>query len=228
MGAETAQATLIYLHIPKCAGTTMMSVLRANYGDGLYRVGNGGGWRQFHKRPAAQRECITCLTGHMPWGLCQYVRAPYQHAVMLRNPIDRVVSLYWFVRDSKGHKWHSLARRLSLAEFAVCGAFADLDNGMTRWLSGNRRCGSLRSKQPIGDQDLMLAMSHLRACAVVAFVEAFGFSLSRMAETFGWEHTDWQRRMVGKAHRPATVEERQIIAEYDRVDMALYEYGLGL
>lgn len=227
MEQQKAAPTLVYLHIPKCAGSTMMSLLRTNYGDGFHRVGNGGGWRKFHKRPAGQRERITCLTGHMPWGVqIDTVRSPYQTATMLRHPVDRVVSLYWFVRRFPKHKWHSFARQKGLIAFATSGAFADIDNGMTRWLAGCKDCGSLRVERELKGKHLDVALLHLLSMAAVGFVASFDASVQRFADTFGWEHIDYVSKMVGKRHPPATAEERQAIAEYNHFDMALYEQAL--
>lgn len=206
----------------------MMGALRANYGSGFHRVGNGGGWRQFGKRPAAFRINVTCLTGHMPWGLHRFVDYPWTYATMLRHPVDRVVSLYWFVRCFSKHRYHRAAQKMGLADFATSGAFADLDNGMTRFLSGRRECGSLKGRRPVDDTDLKLAMGHLAGMSAVGFVETFDASLGQMADRFGWEHVDCERKMVGKKHTPPTEEQRGAIARHNRFDMALYEYALGL
>jgi len=227
MELKEAAPTLVYLHIPKCAGSTMMSLLRANYGKGFHRVGNGGGWRKFHKRPAGQRERITCLTGHMPWGVqVGTVPGPYQTATMLRHPVDRVISLYWFVRRFPKHRWHSFAKHKKLAVFATSGAFADIDNGITRWLAGCEDCGSLKVKHQLTVKHLDRALMHLQGMAAVGFVSSFDRSVQRFADTFGWQHTAYKRKMVGKKHRAATAEERQAIAEYNRFDMAIYEQAL--
>jgi len=145
---------------------------------------------------------------------------------MLRNPVDRVVSLYWFVRGFKAHKYHDLARRLSLVEFATSGTFADLDNGMTRWLVGRGDCGALKNQGAVTGADFEMALEHLRACKVVGIVERFDDGLSRMAAAFGWKHTQYKRKMVNKHPRP-TAEEGQILAEYNRWDMAIYRWAIG-
>jgi len=227
MEQQKAAPTLVYFHIPKCAGSTVMSLLRANYGAGFHRVGNGGGWRKFHKRPAEQRNRITCLTGHLPWGVqIGTIPRPYQTAMMLRHPVDRVVSLYWFVRRFPKHKWYEFARQRGLVAFATSGAFADVDNGMTRWLAGCKDCGSLPIKRQLTEDHFGLALLHLQTMAAVGFVASFDASVQRFAKAFRWEHTDYTTKMVGKRHRAATDKERQAIAEYNHFDMAIYEHAL--
>jgi len=227
MAEKKAAGTLVYLHIPKCAGSTMMGLLRANYGDGFHRVGNGGGWRKFHKRPAAQRARITCLTGHLPWGVqVGTIPRPYQTATMLRHPVDRAISLYWFVRRFPKHKWHSFAQRKGLVAFATSGAFADVDNGITRWLAGCKDCGSLPIKRQLTEEHFGLALLHLQTMAAVGFVASFDASVQRFAKTFGWEHTEYRSKMIGRGRPPVSRKERQAIAEYNHFDLALYEHAL--
>lgn len=224
MGSEAATPTLIYLHIPKCAGSTMMGLLRANYGEGFYRVPNGGGWRRFRKLPQAKRARITCLTGHMPWGLGRYVPGACRYALLLRSPVERVASLYWFVRGFKKHRYHKQAAKMDLAHFVTSRAFADLDNGITRWLAGRRDVGSLKIRQELTDDDMQFAMTHLKA-SIVGFVHSFDLTIHKWAHEFGWGHTMYRRKMV-QSYPGLTEKEKRIIREYNRFDMALYEYAL--
>lgn len=226
MGKQEAAPTLIYLHIPKCAGSTMMQVLRANYGDGFYRVQNGGGWRKFGKLPQSKRSAITCLTGHAPWGLHEHLAQPYRYAVMLRDPVGRVASLYWFCRHFQAHRWHTYAMRCTLAQFAVGRAFADLDNGITRWLAGRADVGSLKIEQPLTDEDMRIATEHLRM-ASVGFVRTFKQSVRNWSCEFGWQHTKAQRKQTLN-YPGLTKAERRVIAEYNRYDVALYEWARGI
>ena len=223
MGSET-QVPLIYIHLPKCAGTSMMTLLRANYGDGFYRVQNGGGWRKFHKSHLQWRASIRCLTGHMPWTIGQLIPGHKRYAVMMRNPIERVASLYWFCRSFQKHKYHKHALRMNLETFAASRAFSDIDNGMTRWMAGRGDVGSLKAKGRVTDEDLRFAMTHVSASSV-GFVSTIGQSIRTWALEFGWANSSLEHKMRGNYPGPSA-KERRIIAEYNRFDMALYEYAL--
>ena len=224
MGEQEAASTLIYLHIPKCAGTSIMDMLKSNYGDGFYRTPNGGGWRKFGKLPQAKRASITCLTGHIPWGLHEHLEQPYRYAVMLRNPVDRITSLYWFCRRFAKHRRHAEARRFSLAHFAASGAMSDLDNGMTRWLAGRTDVGSLPIEKPVTEFDLNLAKSHLRTM-VVGFVETYAQDVCNWALEFGWAHVDTKRRKMAGNYPSPYRRIRQAVADANRYDVGLYEWA---
>ena len=204
----------------------MMPLLRANYGDGFYRARNGGGWRTFGKLPEGKRASITCLTGHIPWGLHEYLPQPHQYAVMLREPVARVISLYWFCRRFTKHRHHKQARRHSLAKFAAMGLFSDLDNGMTRWLAGRSDVGSLPIEGPVTVEDLRLAKKHLKVMRI-GFVEMFDQSVRNWALQFGWASNQvTQRRMEGDYPMPYK-RIAQAVRACNLLDVELYEWARG-
>lgn len=110
---------LIFLHVPKCAGTTIITALRGIYKDTLFHDMD---FREIRRRHLAwpwqcelpmEREEMTipevmCIAGHFTWQKYQHLEWPT--FVFLRNPITQVVSQYstgqnrevaafdWFVR----------------------------------------------------------------------------------------------------------------------------------
>jgi hypothetical protein len=53
---------------------------------------------------------------------------------MLRNPVDRVASLYHYVKREPKHRHHELVQSVSLIEYVVSGINPETSNGMTRRL----------------------------------------------------------------------------------------------
>ena len=113
---------------------------------------------------------------------------------------------------------------MDLETFATTKPFADLDNGMTRWMAGRRDVGSLKSRGSLADDDLRLAMAHTAASSV-GFVETFEQDVRNWAREFGWTETPMAHKMSRDYPGP-TRKERRVIAEQNRYDMALYEYAL--
>ena len=217
--AKGARAeTLIYIHIPKCAGTTMTSILRNNYGPRLRRVPIGK-WNKFRGR-----RNIRCFAGHFPYGLHRHISRPCVYATMLRKPVDRVVSLYKFIQSFKGHRWHNMARKMSLEEFVTQSSMADARNGMTRWLSGRQDVGRKRSAGPVTESDFDLAKLHLWRMPIVGFVETFDKSLAEFVHMLGWSNTDHEKQMVGK-YKPVSRKARQAIQDVNEFDVRLYGWA---
>src|SRR5262245_10933147 len=101
---------VIFLHIPKAAGSTLLRIL-----DGYYskeRIFDIIGSRlkettaEFTGLPAARRAEIMLLRGHMPFGLHEYLPKPSTYITMFRNPTARVVSGYYFARTHRAHYLH--------------------------------------------------------------------------------------------------------------------------
>jgi hypothetical protein len=87
---------LIFLHIPKTAGTSFNHILRDIYGKSFYRVKPGGKWRKAKRLPVSTR----CVTGHMPYGIHKkWKLEDFQYVTLLRYPVDRIISLWWFKKE---------------------------------------------------------------------------------------------------------------------------------
>lgn len=217
-------ATLIYIHIPKCAGSTMMGVLRANYSNEFYRVPIGK-WNEFKKASSEFKQGIGCLAGHFPYGLHRSLPQAHIYATMLREPVARVFSLYKYIQGFRRHPWFTIARQRSFVGFVTKSGMVDAQNGMTRWLSGRRHVGAKKSSVPATEEDLALAKLHLWKMPAVGFVETFDESLAEFAHMLGWQETGYKMRQVGKNKRRATDEERQAVQNVNRFDVRLYEWA---
>lgn len=216
---KQSPGTLIYIHIPKCAGSTMMGVLRQNYGPGFFRIKPGGQWRDI-KIPRG----ATCVAGHIPYGIGNQIQGPVKYAVMLRRPLDRVASLYRFCREFSGHRWHKKAISMCLADFVNKCLMSDLDNGMVRWLAGRSDVGTLKIQEMVGPEDLARAVRHLGAMHI-GFVEEFQLSLKRFGKLFNWQDLGYTVRQRSKRKRDLTEADIKAVKTLNQYDIALYNWA---
>jgi hypothetical protein len=112
---------LLFLHIPKAAGTTLNQMIAYQVGraektvgeEGLFHSGVyyypgrglGGG---FLKDPqlsvpdnvvrALGRRDLCAVVGHFWFGIHRHVPSPMDYVTLLRHPVDRIVSLYYHLR----------------------------------------------------------------------------------------------------------------------------------
>jgi hypothetical protein len=100
---------LIYEHIPKCAGTSIVGFLASQHRNPY--IINGRHTRQsiddFDSLPETERAKIDFVGGHGA-SLCRGVIEPV-YATVLRHPVDRVVSYYHYCRRDTGHTLHASA-----------------------------------------------------------------------------------------------------------------------
>ncbi|NIQ88881.1 MAG: hypothetical protein GWN93_07255 [Deltaproteobacteria bacterium] len=206
----------------------MMPVLEANYGDGFHRIPFGGKWKRFGRLPESERKNITCLTGHIPWGLHKFLPQKHQYATMLRHPLERIASLYLYIRRTTSHRWHSRAKHQSIADFAF-SKMSEVDNGMVRWISGRFDVGNMALGYRVGQSDLEAAKRHLSKFAAVGFVEEFDASLALFAETFGWKHTEYVVKGKAPARKKTIakllVKDLAVMEGVNWFDMALYRWA---
>jgi hypothetical protein len=94
--------TLLFLHIPKAAGTTLSRIAERHVPAGRqYLLGprSQEAVQRFNEWPAARRARYRLISGHFPYGMHEQVPGPSRYMTMLREPIVRVLSFHAFVRN---------------------------------------------------------------------------------------------------------------------------------
>ena len=154
---EPQQPLLVFIHIPKTAGTAMRFVLLAN-GPGRIsspaNVFKGGGgldtgpidrFRNGDAPPGLDEARV--LTGHLPLGIREYLpncvsgRRELLYLTFLREPVDRSLSHFFAIRDARkgveerGRYAHAPLPSEPTLDDMLEGGYIH-DNLQTRMLSG--------------------------------------------------------------------------------------------
>jgi hypothetical protein len=243
-------AVCLFLHVPKTAGSTLKNCIYHHYAvpgygadwfhDGIYYFPYG-----FHKarrpdftpevRTMFARDDLRAVTGHFWFGAHEHVPQPCFYITLLRDPVDRVVSLYHHVRKTEDEQvneadeqFHErVAAGATLEEFVADLGCREADNDQTRRIAG--------VEPPFGevrDETLERAKANLRdRIAFVGTVERFDESLIALKRLLGWERVFYVPALVNAERPPQSAlppETVALIAERNRYDVALYEYGSAL
>ena len=128
-----------FLHIPRCAGTSVWMALRDIYGfRGVIQVATPVQGDKFEVMRRKKLVAFGAVGGHGPMHLYRETMgedlASRYKITAFRDPVQRLVSAYHYVRNSPNHHQHSTVCRLSLIEFAALEG----SNLQTRHLIGNR------------------------------------------------------------------------------------------
>ena len=97
---------LVFLHIPKAAGSSVTRVLEAEFGKAaIWRTRRPGelpvtGAMAFIRQGAARQAEYACLTGHMPLFILEHIKVPFQAFTFLRDPLERARSVYYHTMRS--------------------------------------------------------------------------------------------------------------------------------
>jgi hypothetical protein len=224
---------LIFIHIPKAAGTTLQELILRQYQGGRHYnfTGAAGRYNAFLALSAEERAAFDVLLGHVQFGLHQYLPEPATYMTMLRDPLERVISHYHFIRARPDHYLHESLRRreFSLREWAAEAPLV-IDNYQVRWLISM----PIARIAPRGVTRAMLdeAKWNLEhAFEVVGLLERFEETLTCLGGAFGWKDLCKEHRNANPK-RPSVEEiDPEAIAailDLNRMDVELYEFASGL
>jgi hypothetical protein len=224
--ADRGDELLVFVHIPRTAGSTFVGVLDKNYGaEAVLRLYGSTFGEELRMLASDELSRVRAVTGHFYFGLHVDVSRPCRYVTFVRDPVSRIVSHYHFVRGQPDHYLHDEAFRLSLGEYVrFCGA-AEPNNDQTRLLAGREMAAS----DGTSSADMLpVAKRNLDRHAVVGLTEAFDASLLLMRNAFGWKRALYVQDNVGtRRHgRPAVDEEvRELIREHNALDLELFRYA---
>ena len=225
---------LAFIHIPKCAGTTLNSIIEQNYRKGEVARFT---CRRMQDLTAEQRETLSrgfpgakVVRGHMVYGIHQHLKQDVTYFSIVRHPIDRVISNYFYAKELPTHQLYERinSENLSLLDFATKGLSPGLDNGQTRYLSGfgNPILGP-KQRAPCPAEMLDLAKANAETFALIGTTRHFDEFVLLVGECFGWRKMNYLSRNV-RTHRPKQSDYPQCvldaIAAQNPLDMELYAY----
>lgn len=199
---------LIYLHIPKTAGTTLRMILDREYDadqrlhiEGLYTnedYANVYGPAYFDK--------VSVISGHQYFGLHKYINEECTYITMLRDPIERVLSTYR----------HTVR-------------IGSQDMGWLQLLTTHEQGSNLQTKMLAGGEvNLDLAIDNLNSSfAAVGISEMFDESILLMKRKLSWSMPYYV--IENPSHntiRLSDIDEDivSIIRDANAVDIQLYDY----
>jgi hypothetical protein len=220
---------LIFLHIPKAAGSTLHPVLERHYNKRAYQtISLPEQLEAFKHLPETERHRIRLLKGHMPFGMHSYLAGNSTYITLLRHPAERIVSHYYYVKRTQGHYLHHhLVSGMGLAAFASAGLSGELDNGQVRLLSGHDQ------DIPCGDctRDLLetAKRNNEQHFAVVGLTERFDESLALMGISLDWNWTPYYLNRNVTENKPAAKQIDPLalaaIEQANPLDFELYNWA---
>lgn len=136
-------STLIHLHIPKTAGTTLTQILGRVGGPGRSLTVGDYNMQELLDLPPAERRQLRFIFGHMSHGVARHLPQYSTYISVLRRPGPRILSYFHYVRRTTDHPSHEVlfSNRMGFGDFlefaaATPGQRLEVDNGQIRRLSG--------------------------------------------------------------------------------------------
>lgn len=228
----TQEQSVIFLHIPKTAGSTISSIIERSYPQkaisSQYQIDR---IREFKNIPESQRKQFQLIRGHFFFGIHQLLPQPCTYFTFLRDPVERVISDYYYIRRHENHPFHQtvISQQMSLEDLIIRGEYHP-DNCQTRYLSG---IGKMIVPHGQSTQEMLeLAKKNIREhFSMVGLVEDFDKSLLLLQKIFGWKNIFYIIRNKTKERllkEKISQETLSIIQKYNKLDLELYDYAKQL
>ena len=227
--AAAAEEAVIFLHVPKTAGTTLNRLIEWEYP--LFEMYSIDPvffrWSASHlwQLPARRLKRTRMFKGHMLFGLHEILPQPATYITVLRDPIDRVISAFYFMRSYVLHPlyWQLRRENWTLEDFV---RRSPRENVQSKILAG------AEYNSPCTEEIFEQAKENLsRHFSVVGLSERFEESLALMKLRFGWKLQRYSSFNVTRA-RPKKRDLPQptldLIVEKNSFDLALYECAVKL
>ncbi len=217
----------IFLHIPKTGGITMYQILRHNYPpESIWKV-YPASWEDLQQAvnalPEERRARLRLLTGHIPYGVHTLLGRPARYFTILREPVERTLSYFYYVRSHPDNPQYAQTRHMSLEEYIESGLL--LDNGQVRWLANIQLDTGFQKTTPAM---LETAKQNLKTLVVIGLLERYDESLLVMKRVLEWRWLWYRKHNVNRRkhiYRQVPERARKRILEIHALDVELYRYA---
>jgi Sulfotransferase family len=224
-------APLLFLHIPKAAGTTLSAILRHHYPGRTFESGVNVFQRLelAHERfqAAARRSKVRALSAEVTFGLAVQYLPEARYLTILREPVDRALSQIWYFKagHGAGHVPPGLpppSPDLTVDELIGRGYVPD--NLQTRML-----CGLVSPFDALPADALEQAKRTLsERVAYVGTAERFDEFVALLNLELGWPTLPYAPRRVNPESRGrdgVTATELRRLEETNALDRELFEHA---
>jgi galactose-3-O-sulfotransferase len=226
LSSSPSQETVIFLHIPKTAGTTLNRLIEWEYPvlqmysiDPVLFI-----WSNKHLRKLSpsRLQSIRMFKGHMLFGLHEILPQPASYITVLRDPVDRVLSAFYFMRSYKLHPlyWKFRRENWTLEDFVNRSPRTDAHCKVIAGADYESPCTAEIYKQALANID--------RHFSVVGLSERFEESLALMKLRYGWKfesYTSFNVTRVRPKKRDLPQSTLDLIREKNAFDVALYDFA---
>lgn len=216
--------SVIFLHVPKTAGTTLNRLIEWEYPvRQMYSVDPVlFKWSGAHLRklPPSRLRGIRMFKGHMLFGLHEILPQPSTYITVLREPVDRVLSAYYFMRSYKLHPlyWKMRRENWSLDDFIHRSQRTNVQSKIIAGAEYEKPCTEEIAARALANID--------KHFSVVGLSERFEESLALMKLRYGWKLSSYSSFNITRS-RPKKRDLPQatldLIVQKNSFDVTLYD-----
>ncbi len=103
----TKQPVLVFTHFPKTGGTTLHEIISKKFPSGkVFDFVDSTYYETFLEMSYEERDEFDYITGHIPPCMHDFISRPCRYIILLREPLERAISDYYFMLTSPEHPRH--------------------------------------------------------------------------------------------------------------------------
>lgn len=226
---------LIFLHIPKTAGTSLLSRLSDNFRPkeiAPFHTGAVPVRETEHQIRGSSTEELAryrLLATHLDYGVHRLFPQRSFYITMLRDPVERVISNYRHLKQYQT-RLYEIVKDMSFEDF--------LRSPATRDQYFNRQATQIAGVTNVdpadfqADEALTLARKHLQEFLFVGVKERFDTSIRLLNDALGWP-PDHGYETLNVSDRPTSRSDvspgvLDLIVDRNTLDIELYDYAQRL
>ncbi len=221
---------LVFDHIPKCAGTAVYDFVSKYYS---YREKYGTGVKidavnKFKNSSEKKRYNYKLISGHLTYLLLDYVRQDAIVTTVFREPIDRIISHYYYAKMHKGHYLHKRAfidNNFTVKEYCTLIKSVELNNFYIRRFSGlNEKEIKTSPKKAIAQ-----AYDYIdKKYDIVGFQDNIPYFMDKLIEKTNLPKGSYKDKVINKSLNKKSVKDLDtetinVIGNHNSLDIELYE-----
>ena len=130
----------IHLHIPKTGGTTLRDIIQRQYrAEKILMIPKLEESENILKEVStSQINQLKLIQGHLKYGLHNHFHRRAKYFAIIRDPINRVLSTYYYVLSQKNNPQNlsTSNNQMTIYDFVQSGVNPFLINGQTQLISG--------------------------------------------------------------------------------------------
>lgn len=218
--------TIIFLHIPKTGGRSLQNILLRRYSkeeiitDAHEILDQIADWSDERKRN------IRYLQGHFIYGIHNILPQECSYITVLRDPVDRVISHYYYIKRSPSHPINQVIHqeKMDLEGYITSGVCEEVVNDQTRLIAGVSRSSNI-------DVDTMLVKAKQNVDTefiVTGIVERFDETVILLKRRLGLRNVFYgvRNQTIGRPQK-GQIPDRilALIKERNYADIELYAYA---
>ncbi|MEM6528888.1 MAG: sulfotransferase family 2 domain-containing protein [Chloroflexota bacterium] len=214
---------LIFLHMPKSGGTTMLHLISWNYSN-PFIINHYDQIPPFIAQPDDAKRKVDAIGGQIHFGIHEYMPQPMTYITLLRNPAERLLSIYYYTMDRR--RAEKLPNPDSTFEEFLEQEPFQAEMQLRLLLGGPTMDDTLH--KPLPGDTLAQAQQRIEAHFTVAGVmDYYDESLVMMKHRLGWSRAYYAKRNINTKRptgRDVPETTRKLAEKLTETETELYEW----